>query len=166
MSDTATLLAPTANTPMQAAPAGRAFDVDCQLNYQVNGPSDFLFQIHALHGMGQQVLSESLVITPPLPVHIYADPSVNHRFARLHADAGPLQLRYTARVLRTIEPVDLSAPEVPIADLPDVVLHNLMPTRYCESDHLSRTAQNLFGALPPGYARVQAVADWIHDNIE
>jgi transglutaminase-like putative cysteine protease len=169
MSATATLFAPAMNAPASiplAAAHGRSFDVDCQLTYQVNGPSDFLFQIHALHGMDQQVLNESLVVTPPLPVHIYADPNVNHRFARLHAEAGPLELRYTARVLRTIDPVDLSAPEVAIAALPNEVLHNLMPTRYCESDHLSQAAQRMFSGLPPGHARVRGLCDWIHDNIE
>ena len=169
MTSSATLFAPqTASSapPAIAETQGRDFDVDCLLTYQVNGPSDFLFQIHALHGMDQQVLNESLVITPPLPVHIYADPNVNHRFARVHAEAGPLQLRYTARVLRTLDPVDLEAPEVAIAALPDEVLHNLMPTRYCESDHLSQAAQRMFRGLPPGHARVWGICDWIHDNIE
>jgi transglutaminase-like putative cysteine protease len=166
MSDTATLLAPALNAPLPAARAARAFDVDSLLTYQVNGPTDFLFQIHALQGMGQQVLNEALVITPPLPVHVYADPTVNHRFARVHADAGFYEFRYTARVLRTLDPVDLTAPEVAIAALPDEVLHNLMPTRYCESDHLSQVAQRMFSGLPPGHARVRGICDWIHDNIE
>ena len=164
-----TLIAPPAAQAAPVPPAmprGRTFDIDCALSYQVNGPSDFLFQIHALHGMDQQVLSESLVITPPLPVHVYADPTVHHRFLRLHADAGIVELRYLARVQRTPQAVDCSAAEVAIADLPDDLLHNLMPSRYCESDHLSRAAQKMFCAAPPGHARVQAVIDWIHDNIE
>lgn len=167
MPATATLLAPATKLPPPAAtPAGRRFDVDSVLTYQVNGPTDFLFQIHALQGMDQQVLSESLVITPPLPVHVYADPTVNHRFARVHADAGLYEFRYTAQVMREPDPADVSAPEVAIADLPDEVLHNLMPTRYCESDHLSQAAQRIFGNLPRGHARVQGICDWIHANVE
>jgi transglutaminase-like putative cysteine protease len=46
------------------------------------------------------------------------------------------------------------------------VLHNLMPTRYCESDHLSQAAQAMFRGLPPGHARVRGICDWIFDNIE
>ncbi len=144
----------------------RTFDIDCRLQYQVNGPSDFLFQLHALHGMDQAVLTESLVVTPSLPLHVYEDPTVHHRFTRVHADAGLLDLRYQARVRRQAVPVDPTWPEVPIAELPDAVLHNLMPTRYCESDHLANAALRLFGGLPPGASRVQAVADWIHKNIE
>ncbi len=144
----------------------RVFDVDCTLAYDVGGPTDLLFQIHALDGMDQQVLSESLDISPPLASRIFSDPSVGHRFLRLHAEAGPLQLRYQARVQRTPLPVDTSAREVPIVELPDAVLHYLNPSRYCESDHLGRVAQKMFGASAPGHARVQAVVDWIHDNVD
>jgi transglutaminase-like putative cysteine protease len=156
--------APNAVAPPQ--PGGKIFDIDCRLQYQVNGPSDFLFQLHALHGMDQVVQSESLHVTPGLPVHVYEDPTVHHRFTRVHADSGLLDVHYQARVRRLPDPVDPTWTEVPIADLPDELMHNLMPTRYCESDHLSRAAQRMFGALPPGLSRVQAVADWIYDNVE
>jgi transglutaminase-like putative cysteine protease len=124
-----------------------------------------VFQIHAHNDMDQQVLSESLVITPDLPRHVYADPSIGHRFMRLHADSGPVTIRYQARVQRTVQPLDPRAQELPIADLPDDLLHNLNPTRYCESDHLSQDTQAMFGHLPRGLSRVQAVVDWIHQNI-
>ena len=159
---------PVANLQTADAPVerGSVFDIDCELNYQVNGMADFLFQIHALHGMDQQVISESLDIVPAQTVHTFEDPTVGHRFMRLQAQSGPLSLRYRARVRRTPSPRDLNAPEMPIAELPDSVLHNLMPTRYCESDLLSHAAQKLFGGLPRGYSRVQAVADWIFENID
>jgi len=147
------------------APVAQTFDIDCTLNYEVRGPSDFVFQVHAHNGMDQQVLSESLVITPDLPRHVYADPGIGHRFMRLHADAGPVTVRYQARVQRTVQPLDPQARELPIADLPDNLLHNLNATRYCESDQLSQVAQAMFGQLPLGLPRVQAVVEWIHQNI-
>lgn len=151
--------------PMSAETT-KVFDIDCQLSYEVSGPSDFLFQIHALRGMDQRVISETLRITPSLPVHVYEDPTVHHRFARMHVEQGPLTVHYQARVQRTPLPCNLQANEMPIAELPDVLLHNLMPTRYCESDLLSHASQKLFGPLRPGFERVQAIADWIHDNID
>ncbi len=167
MPDTATPTKPAAPTAAAVpVPRSRTFDVDCTLSYQVNGSTDFLFQVHVLDGMDQQVLDESLLITPDLPRHVYADPSVGQRFLRLHADAGPLELRYRARVRRTPMPVDTAAPEMSIADLPDELLHNLNPTRYCESDHLSHAAQKIFGGLPRGHPRVQAIIDWIQANID
>jgi hypothetical protein len=146
-------------------PVAQTFDIDCTLEYEVRGSTDFVFQIHAHDGMDQQVLSESLVITPDLPRHVYADPGIGHRFMRLHADSGPVTLRYQARVQRTVQPLDPQAQELPIADLPDDLMHNLNPTRYCESDLLSQAAQDMFGQMPHGLSRVLVIVDWIHQNI-
>ena len=144
----------------------REFDIDCRLDYEIQGRSDFLLQIHALHGRGQTVLSEALSVTPEVPLHVFADPTERHRFARVQVDSGMLAVRYRARVQRAVQPANPAAAEVPLHELPDAVLHNLMPTRYCESDLLSHAAQKIFGALPPGYGRVQAICDWIHDNVD
>jgi len=144
----------------------RVFDIDCQLGYELQQPTHFLFQIHAQHGRDQQVLSEALVCTPPIASHVYPDPLLHHRFMRLTAPAGKFQLHYTARVQLAPRPRDLKAGQVPIEQLPDEVMHHLMPTRYCESDLLGHAAQKLFGEHEPGYQRVQAIADWIHENID
>lgn len=145
---------------------GQEFVVDCLLTYEVKGTTDFVFQIHALNGRDQIVLSESLTLMPPMPVHIYNDPAELHRCTRLEVTSGTFQLHYQARVVRTIEAEDLNAGEVPIWQLPDAVMQYLMPTRYCESDLMSHAAQKLFGGLPPGYARVKGICDWIHSHID
>lgn len=157
---------PAEASPAAPAAAVKICEIDCKLTYEVTGPTDFLFLLHALHGMDQQVLSETLELTPSIPAHTFEDPSVHHRFLRLHAEPGTFELRYRARVRRTPQPADLAAQEVPVRELPDALMHNLMPTRYCESDLLGRTAYKLFGELPPGQARVQAIVDWVHDNID
>jgi len=145
---------------------GKVFDVDCQLAYELAGECDFLFQIHAYDGMKQVLLSESLDITPAMPAHVYQDPTIGNRFLRLHASSGPLAIRYRAQLRRLPESPDTQAAEMRVAELPDDVLHYLMPSRYCESDLLSRTAFKLFGGLPMGYSRVQAICDWIHSHID
>ncbi len=161
-----TAATPASASPATAAPPSRTFDIDCTLRYALGMPTDFLFQVHAVHGMDQEVLDENLRVTPEVPVHVYEDPTVRHRFLRLHADAGPLELHYKARVRRTPAPHDPSARELPIAELPDNLLHNLMPTRYCESDHLGHAAFKMFGKVAPGHARVQAICDWIYENVD
>lgn len=140
--------------------------IDCTLCYEADGPTDGLFLIHALSGMDQQVLTESLEITPPLPLRVFADPNQHHRFTRLRVEGGAFTLRYRATVRRTVQGFDPDARLVPLAELPDSVLHNLMPTRYCESDVLANTAGKLFGGVAPGAAQVVAVVDWIHQNID
>jgi len=150
----------------QDASAGKRFDIDCELAYDLTGDCDFVFQIHAVDGIGQRLICESLEVDPPVSIHIYECPTAHHRFLRLHAGSGPLTVRYRAQVRRLPEPDVSDAAESPIAELPDSILHNLMPTRYCESDLLSRTAQKLFGDHPPGLARVQAISNWLFDNVD
>ncbi len=49
----------------------------------------------------------------------------------------------------------------------DVVCNSvpLFPSRYCQSDRLSRLAWDLFGQIENPHKKVVAIADWIHDNV-
>ena len=140
--------------------------IDSTLDYVINGPSEFIFMIHAAHGMGQTVVQENLQIEPPTPFRTYVDSQSGNRFLRFQAQPGSLKVVYRALVDRMIESVDVNAPELPVHEIPDDVLHYLMPTRYCESDLLGPDAAQLFGQLSPGYARVQAICEWVRGNIE
>jgi len=53
-----------------------------------------------------------------------------------------------------------------VEDVPGELLHFTLPSRYVLSDQLSDTAWKLFGHTDPGGARVQAICDWVHDNIQ
>ena len=64
---------------------------------------------------------------------------------------------------------DLVVPEAeqqPLDDLPDHVLVFLLGSRYCDTDRLSSEAWSLFGSTPPGWGRVQAICDYVHDRLE
>jgi transglutaminase-like putative cysteine protease len=149
-------------------PAARSqnFEVDCSLLYSVPAPTEFIFLVHALHGMDQTVVHESFEVGEGARVHLYADEHMGHRFARVRAKPGELSLRYSAKVRRKLAPTDAPEAELPVAKIPDHILHNLMPTRYCESDLLGHAARKLFGDHAPGVGRVQAICDWIHDNVD
>jgi len=151
--------------PHEAA-AERLFDVDCKLSYTLLDDTHFLFMVHALDGMDQKVREESLRITPTLEHEVHRDAVLGHRTLRLKAPAGPLTLRYRARVSLHRTPPDTRAQEMSIEALPHAVLPDLMPSRYCESDRLASVGFKMFGDLPPGHSRVQAVSDWIHEHIE
>jgi len=139
--------------------------VDCLLEYQINGPAHFLFNIEASFHAGHEVVEERLTITPSMKVRHFGDERSGNRFIRLDAPKGILTVNYHARV--QLQPVaePLQLDETPVSALPDEVLHYLMPSRYCESDSLSRVAQQLFGHLPQGMGRVRAVESWIHESI-
>lgn len=140
-------------------------EIDAVLDYQVQAPAHMLLNIEATRGGAQTVVSEKLIIEPQVRMQSYCDESSGNRFIRFDAAPGPLKISYKARVERApvLVPADLA--EVPVNQVPDELLHYLMPSRYCESDVMSRCAQQLFGDLPPGIGRVQAIVDWIHDSI-
>ena len=63
---------------------------------------------------------------------------------------------------------DIVAPEAKqhaVKDLPEESLVSLLGSRYCDTDHLGDFAWQLFGNAPPGWARVQAICDFVHDHI-
>lgn len=139
--------------------------IDAELGYEVSAPAHLLLNIEAAQAGSQAVISEALTIEPPTQVQVYCDESSGNRFVRFDAQPGPLKIRYKATVQRRQVDVPLDLQEVPVNEVPNEILHYMMPSRYCESDLMSRCAQQLFGDLAPGIGRVQAIVDWIHDSI-
>jgi len=58
-----------------------------------------------------------------------------------------------------------AARQHPVQDLPEETLVFLLGSRYCETDLLSQAAWDLFGRSPTGWARVQAICDFVHQHI-
>ena len=63
------------------------------------------------------------------------------------------------------DPVVADAVQHPIEDLPDEVLVYLLGSRYCDTEPLLQTAWTLFGAIGPGWKRVQAIVQYTHERI-
>ena len=55
---------------------------------------------------------------------------------------------------------------IPVGQLPHELLRYTLPSRYCDSDKLMNFAGNQFGQIQHGLPRVQAICDWVHNNIE
>jgi transglutaminase-like putative cysteine protease len=53
----------------------------------------------------------------------------------------------------------------PIEELPADTLVYLLGSRYCETDRLGDVAWALFAGTEPGWARVQAICDYVHERI-
>jgi transglutaminase-like putative cysteine protease len=62
--------------------------------------------------------------------------------------------------------VNPDARQTPIAELPDDVLVYLLGSRYCDTQKLSDLAWSMFGSVPAGWQRVQAIVDYAHDRID
>jgi transglutaminase-like putative cysteine protease len=64
------------------------------------------------------------------------------------------------------DPDASGVPQLPIEQIPGELLHYTLPSRYCLSDELMGSAWELFSGSEPGCERVQAICDWVHDNIK
>lgn len=142
----------------------RRLEVDCRLGYQVNDASEFIIQVQAAQHPWQHIVSEQLQIGTITPF-FFTDLSGLNRLIRFTAPAGELELVYRAVIEVDMPSRDPNAREYEVAELPANVLHYLLPSRYCESDLMSAMARRTFGDLPRGFARVQAICDWIHQHI-
>jgi transglutaminase-like putative cysteine protease len=141
------------------------FRVTCELDYTLQESATFLFAIQCLKAGGQQILTESLVTEPGLPVEEFGIGM--NRFARIRA-AGPgaLKVFYQADVSATARVVPVGALSTVGPDtLSPAAIPFLFPSRYCQSDRLRQQAQDLFGHLKTAHAVAAAVSDWIFENI-
>lgn len=60
---------------------------------------------------------------------------------------------------------DWQAIQHPVEELPSETLLFLLGSRYCETDRLSADAWQMFGHTQPGWGRVQAICDFVHNHI-
>jgi transglutaminase-like putative cysteine protease len=83
------------------------------------------------------------------------------------APSGHLRLSSSTVIQQpdTPDEVNGSASQFPVQDLPNEMLRFLLSSRYCEVDLFSSIAFQLFGQTAPGWARVQAICDWVHNWI-
>jgi len=104
---------------------------------------------------------------PVVDVRQYID-GFGNICSRILAPAGRMVIS-SDFVIRDSGEMDAYAPDaIQIAahNLPDDVIVYLLGSRYCETDRLSDLAWSLFGATPLGWARVQAICDYVHDHIK
>jgi transglutaminase-like putative cysteine protease len=124
-----------------------------------------LFHVHQTRSADLREPDEPR-LTPSVPIEEYQD-SFGNVCTRFVAPAGKLQLYNSTLIEDSGEPDPLSpqARQLPVQELPPEALRFLLASRYCEVDRLLDVAGNLFGNSPPGWARVQAICDWVQANV-
>ncbi|MBI1289618.1 transglutaminase family protein [bacterium] len=112
------------------------------------------------------VRPDHLILLPSLPMQGYRD-GFGNWCTRIVAPKG--RTRITAdgliRDSGQPDPVAPDARQHAVQDLPEEALIFLMGSRYCDTDRLSQIAWDLFGKAPFGWARVQAICDFVHRHI-
>ncbi len=139
-----------------------------ELVYECPQPTPMLLALSVHPSRMQDVIGpHQLYFDPPIGATAYRD-GFGNICHRIVAPAG--QLRISTQFLvsdpGTPDSVVPDAPQHAVQDLPDDVLVYLLGSRYCETDRLSQLAWSLFGQTPEGWARVQAICDYVHNRIE
>ena len=141
--------------------------VGYEINYQSPLPTPMLLTL-SLHPsrLPDLLTPHRIDFDPPIPTSDYRD-GFGNICTRIVAPEGPLIISADMVVADSGVPdiVEPLAPQHPIEDLPEEALVFLLGSRYCETDRLTEIAWLRFGTVPPGWGRVQAIVDFVHEHI-
>lgn len=142
--------------------------VESALDYDVEAPTSFVFNVAAASTAHQRVVGESLRVEL---AGARSDQAVtgggDNRLFRVDAPPGDFRLVYQALVELSPDLDDRGKlVQQDHGRLPDDTLPFLNPSRYCPSDRLARWASREFGDTAEGSGRVEAICDWIYDRMD
>jgi transglutaminase-like putative cysteine protease len=139
----------------------------CEIVHDFQVPTPMIVMLNIHHSRFADLeRPDHLATDPAIPLASYRD-SYGNWCTRLVAPAGRFVLG-TDAVIRdpgAPDPITPDAVQHLVEELPTETLLFLLPSRYCETDCLADEAWRLFGHTPPGWPRVQAVCDFVHDHI-
>ena len=106
-------------------------------------------------------------IDPAIEATEYID-GFGNRCTRFVAQPGRIRLFNSTLIADSGLPdeVNENAREVPVGNVPSEYLCYLLNSRYCEVDRFSSIAFDLFGDVSSGWARVQAICDWVNAKVK
>jgi transglutaminase-like putative cysteine protease len=141
--------------------------VGFEMIYDCPQPTPMIFKVNVhFTRVSDLVGRDDVVVDPPVPMAAYRD-SFGNWCTRIVAPRGRTRVSTNALVNDTgaADVIVPQARQIPVPDLPEETLLLLLGSRYCETDRLSETAWNLFGQLPTGWGRVQAICDYVNRHI-
>jgi transglutaminase-like putative cysteine protease len=153
--------------PSKPAPAPMRIDIGFDIGFNATQPVPMvvMLSVHPSR-VDDLVAPENITCDPPQPIHYYHD-SFGNFCGRLIVPPGGIKLhnRATVRDSGLPDVVMPNAQQIPVENLPDEIIQFLLPSRYCEIDRMMDLAWSLFANTPPGWARVQAICDYVHNHV-
>ncbi len=138
-----------------------------ELSFDCRQPTPMLLLVSVHPSRAADLVTPGIItFDPPTSAVPYQD-SFGNTCTRIIAPPGRLTIA-TDFVIRDSGAPDEVVPgamQHPVETLPDDALVFLLGSRYCETDKLSETAWSLFGNTPFGWARVQAICDFVHNHL-
>lgn len=138
-----------------------------ELNYECPQPTPMILMLNVHHTRVSDLLTpDHVMVSPSAAVSGYRD-GFGNWCTRLIAPAG--RMRLTADTFVTDsgqpDPIVANAEQLPVERLPEEALVFLLASRFCDSDQMLDLAWSLFGGRATGWARVQAICDFVHQHI-
>ena len=141
---------------------------DIQLG--INSPMALIYLLHVHPSRRDDLMAPEIVtVEPGLAADEYLD-AFGNQCGRVNAMAGVNQVRFHSEsIIRDSgqpDEVNWAASQHELTDLPPATLQFLLASRYCEVDsELLQFAWNQFGNTPLGWARVQAICNFVNAHI-
>ena len=138
-----------------------------KISFQCPARTPMLLQLNVHPSRLSDLQSPDVIKSdPPLEMSGYTD-HYGNRVTRLEAPAGLVTFENRFEIYDSGQPDEIppSHELTPIPNLPDDVLLYLVSSRYCDSDALANFAWSKFQNISGGYARVQAICDYVQRRI-
>jgi transglutaminase-like putative cysteine protease len=138
-----------------------------ELNYSFPQATPMILALSIHYSRASDIIIPDYLTTDPaVPIGGYRD-GFGNWCTRIVAPRGMFRIKTDALIRDTGLP-DRVVPHLTqhaIEDLPEETLVFLLASRYCETDLLSQAAWDLFERSKPGWERVQAICDYVHNRI-
>ena len=139
--------------------------IEVELDYHFAQPTDVLLTVETAQLPDQVLVEDRLTIDGAGPLRPIAGGDGIGRRTWLEAQ-GAFHAGYRALVdVERPVPALEGQPAAPLRELPPEVIPYLWPSRYCEADRFEDFVTREFGAMEGG-AKVAAMADWIHRQLD
>lgn len=138
-----------------------------ELTYEAVEPTHIVLMIQPRLQQGQCMEGEQLAFSPHVFLEEYTDVHRNI-VRRFELPAGYTTIRHDSLISVPSLPESSDRGALPprVGEMSPALLRYTLPSRYCDSDALMDFAFQQFGQVPHGLERVQAICDWVHQNLE
>jgi transglutaminase-like putative cysteine protease len=138
-----------------------------ELIYRCLQPTPMILNLNIHYTRAADLVRADNMLTDPwVPLVLYRD-GFGNMCTRLVAPAGRMRINADAVINDPglTEPVMPNAQQYPVESLPEETLVYLLGSRYCDTEHLSAVAWDLFSNTVPDWSRVQAICNFVNQHI-
>ncbi len=141
--------------------------VGCNIHFNCESPATVILLVNPRFDPDRPIRQEKLDFGRATRFESFRDSDGNVAY-RIILETGLNEIQHDALVeVPTASDKSDQFGDAPlVATLDPAFLRYLLPSRYCDSDKLFAFAGDKFGHIYDAGARVQAISDWVHNNIE